>query len=418
MNLWRHSGALLAAGLLAPLGATALALRPDWRAGWRERLGAGGRPEAGAIWVHGASVGEILAASRLIDRLLEAGEQVTASTWTASGRDVMRRARPEIPCHLAPLDHPWCVEAALRRACPRALVLIETELWPSWIAAAGRLGIPVVLVSGRISERSFARYRHLGAWLRTALRRLHSIGSRTEVDRDRFIALGADPARTTTTGDLKLEAGALPAPLPADLSALLGDAPLLVAGSTHPGEEKAALAALVEIEAGGRAAALVLAPRHIGRAREVEALARAGGRRVLLRSKAGECRLQAGEVLVVDTLGELASLYARAAVAFVGGSLVAVGGHNLLEPVLARRPVLFGPNTGSVAHVADLLEACGAGHRLRNAGEFGRVALALLREPELARARGEAGYRVLAAHRGSAQRAAELVLAALFDAPA
>ena len=238
------------------------------------------------------------------------------------------------------------------------------------------------------------------------------------MDRERFVALGADPARTTTTGDLKLEAGAPPASLPADFSALLGDAPLLVAGSTHPGEEQAALGALVEIERAGRPAALVLAPRHIGRVREVDALARGAGRRVRLRSRRGEGRLRAGEVLVVDTLGELASLYAHADVAFVGGSLVAVGGHNLLEPVLARCPVLFGPHTDSVEHVATLLEICGAGRRLKGVGEFGAAALELLRDPEAARARGEAGYRALTAHRGSAERAAELVLAALRDARA
>ena len=120
-------------------------------------------------------------------------------------------------------------------------------------------------------------------------------------------------------------------------------------------------------------------------------------------------------MLVVDTLGELASLYARADVAFVGGSLARIGGHNLLEPVLAGRPVLFGPYTGSVEHVAGLLEGCGAGRRLANASEFGSAALAWLRDPEAAGARGEAGQRALAAHRGSAERAAQLVLAALRD---
>ena len=416
MNVWRHSGALLSAGLLAPLGAAALALRPDWRVGWRERLGAGARPDAGAIWVHGASVGEILAASRLIDRLLGAGHRVTASTWTASGREVMRRARPEIPCCLAPLDHPWCVEAALRRVRPAALVLIETELWPSWIAAARRQGIPVVLVSGRLSDRSFPRYRRLGTLVGTPLRRLYAIGSRTEADRERFVALGADPTRTHVTGDLKLEADAKPPPLPADLAALLAEVPLLVAGSTHPGEEAAALAALVEVERAGWAAALVLAPRHVERAQEVAALARGAGRRVRVRAKPGAGPLRAGEVLLVDTLGELAALYSHADVAFVGGSLAPVGGHNLLEPVQSRRPVLFGPHTGSVKHVASLLEACGAGRRLSEAGDFGEAALELLREPELARSRGEAGYRALAAHRGSADRAAALVLSALQDA--
>jgi len=360
-------------------------------------------------------VGEILAASRLIDRLLAVGERVMASTWTASGREVMWRTRPEVPCRLAPLDHPWCVETALRRARPRALVLIEAELWPGWIAAAERQGVPVLLVSGRVSERSFFRYRRLGAIVRTALRRLHSIGSRTEADRERFVALGADPARIATTGDLKLEAGAPPAALPGDFAALLGDVPLLVAGSTHPGEEEAALAALVEIERAGQAVALVLAPRHIGRAREVETLARAAGRRVRLRSRVGEGPVRNGEVLLVDTLGELTSLYGRAQVAFVGGSLVPVGGHNLLEPIQSRCPVLFGPHTGSVEHVAALLEACGAGRRLSGAGDLGGAVLELLRDPVAARARGEAGHRAVTAHRGSAARAAELILAALGD---
>ena len=418
MNVWRHSGALLSAGLLAPLGAAALTLRPDWRAGWQERLGAGERPDAGSIWVHGASVGEILSVSRLIDRLLGAGYRVTASTWTVSGREVMRRARPDIPCRLAPLDHPWCVEAALRRVRPAALVLVETELWPGWIAAARRRGIPVVLVSGRLSDRSFPRYRRLGPLVRTSLRRLHAIGSRTEADRERFVALGADPARTHVTGDLKLEVDSKPPPLPAELAAMLGDLPLLVAGSTHAGEEAAALAALVEVERAGWPAALVLAPRHVERSREVEGLVRGAGRRVRVRSKPGTGPLQAGEVLLVDTLGELAPLYGHADVAFVGGSLAPVGGHNLLEPVLSQRPVLFGPHTDSVKHVAALLEACGAGRRLSEAGEFGEAALELLREPELARSRGEAGFRALAAHRGSADRAAGLVLSALRDAQA
>jgi 3-deoxy-D-manno-octulosonic-acid transferase len=199
---------------------------------------------------------------------------------------------------------------------------------------------------------------------------------------------------------------------------MLGDLPLLVAGSTHEGEEAAALAALAEVESAGWPAALVLAPRHIERSREVAGLVRSAGRRVRFRSKPGAGPLRAGEVLLVDTLGELASLYGHADVAFVGGSLAPVGGHNLLEPVLSQRPVLFGPHTDSVKHVASLLEACGAGRRLLEAGEFGEAALELLREPELARSRGEAGFRALASHRGSADRAAALVLSALRDAQA
>lgn len=413
MGIWRHSVAALAALAAAPVALPALALRPDWRVGWRERLGAVPRRPPGSIWVHGASVGEILAAGRLVDRLRKEGFPVGASTWTRTGRDVMRRTRPDVPCQLAPLDHPWCVDAALTRVAPAALVLIETELWPCWIAAAARRDIPVVLVSGRLSDRSYPRYRRLAPIVRPALRRLTAIGARTAGDRERFIALGAVPERVGVSGDLKLEPDAAPRPAAPDLTAALGDTRLIVAGSTHPGEERAALEALAEVERAGLAAALVLAPRHLERTGEVEGEARAAGRSVRRRTRLGEAPLRSGEVLVLDTLGELASLYPHADVAFVGGTLAAVGGHNVLEPVLARRPVVYGPHTANVRQAVEILEASGAGMRLREARDLGTTAVAWLRDPKASRARGEAGYRALEQHRGAAERAACLVLEAL-----
>ena len=122
----------------------------------------------GAVWIHASSVGEILAASRLVDRLAKQGRAVIASTWTVTGRDVLRRARPDVPCRLAPLDHPWCVDTALTRTAPAALVLIETELWPTWIAGATRRGVPVALVSGRVSDTSYPRYRMVAPLARAA----------------------------------------------------------------------------------------------------------------------------------------------------------------------------------------------------------------------------------------------------------
>ena len=413
MGIWRHSLAALAAVAAAPVALPALALRPDWRVGWRERLGAVPRRPPGSIWIHGASVGEILAASRLVDRLRKEGFQVGASTWTRTGRDVMRRTRPDVPCQLAPLDHPWCVDAALTRVAPAALVLIETELWPCWIAAAARRDIPVVLVSGRLSDRSYPRYRRLAPIVRPALRRLAAIGARTAGDRERFIALGAAPERVGISGDLKLELDAAPRPAAPDLTAALGDTRLIVAGSTHPGEERAALEALAQVERAGLAAALVLAPRHLERTAEVEGLARAAGRSVRRRTRLGEAPLRSGDVLVLDTLGELASLYPLSDVAFVGGTLAPVGGHNVLEPVLARRPVVYGPHTANVRHAVEILEASGAGHRLRDAHDLGPTAVAWLGDPESARARGEAGWRALERHLGAAERAASLVLEAL-----
>ena len=210
----------------------------------------------------------------------------------------MRRTRPDLLCELAPLDHPWCVEAALSRVAPVALVLVETELWPTWIAAAQRRGVPVVVVSGRVSDRSFPRYRRLGRLVRSTLRRLTAVGARTPIDRDRFVALGARPEVVSVTGDLKLEPQSRPKALAPDLERALEPVPLMVAGSTHAGEENAALEVLSHAERQGLAVGLVLAPRHLERADEVEGLARRSGRALLRRSALGNGSLGAGGVLL------------------------------------------------------------------------------------------------------------------------
>jgi len=363
--------------------------------------------------VHAASVGEILAAIRLVDALAEVGRPVVTSTVTPGGREVMRQQRPDVPCHLAPLDHPWCAAVALARVQPAALVLVETELWPCWIAVARSRGIPVVLVSGRVSDRSYPRYRRLAWIIGPTLARLSAIGARSEADAERFRALGARPEGVSVTGDLKLEVGPGPVAIAPDLDRLLGAAPLVVAGSTHAGEEEAVLDALAAAERAGLAAALIVAPRHRDRAAEVARLVRRRGRRLRRRTSPGGEPLGAGEVLLLDTLGELPALWRRADVAFVGGTLVGVGGHNVLEPVAAARPVLFGPHTGNVRPAVELVAAAGAGICVADGASLGPALCALLRDPVEARRRGERGREALLAHRGSGARAAELVLSVL-----
>jgi 3-deoxy-D-manno-octulosonic-acid transferase len=363
----------------------------------------------GSIWIHAASVGEILAASRLVDRLRQTGNEVFTSTFTLSGRSVMRRTRPEVPCQLAPLDHPWCVETALDRVQPAILVLVEAELWPTWIASAARRGIPVVLVSGRISDRSFARYRRLGGIVGRTLRRLAAIGARTPGDADHFRELGADSARVSVTGDLKIDFDDERRPLATDIDQAVGKTPLFVAGSTHPGEEAAALQALDAVERAGLEAALILAPRHTERASEVERSVKNAGRRVRHRGGLKGAPLERGDVLVLDTVGELAALYGRADVAFVGGSLVPVGGHNIVEPVCAGRPVIFGRHVDNVSHAVEILEECGAGRRVADSEDLGRAVVEILSRPELAGRAAEVGRRALLRHRGSSERAGNLI---------
>jgi len=368
--------------------------------------------------VHGASVGEVLAATRLMDALRERGHGVVVSTTTATGRDVIGRTRPEVPRTLAPLDHPWCVELALSRVEPVALVLVETELWPCWIAAAARRRIPVIAVSGRISERSFPKYRRLAPIFRGAFAQLTAVGARSGLDAERYAALGVARDRISVTGDLKLEPpAALPA-LASDLEHVLGGAPFWVAASTRPGEDDAVAAAHAEAQKGGLASAVVIAPRHLDRIGELEQSLVARGLATRRRSRAGRTPLAAGEVLILDTIGELPAVFARATFAFVGGTLAATGGHNVLEPAYAARAVLFGPHVEKVRDASSLLLECGGAQGVADAGDLARAVVEWLGDPEGVAERGAQALRALARHRGATERSLALVERVLGGEPA
>jgi 3-deoxy-D-manno-octulosonic-acid transferase len=410
-----HSAAALLALAGAVPGALLLAARPRARVGLGERLGAPfppGAVEPGALWVHAASVGEVLAASRLLDRLGRSGRALCATSQTPAGRQVLRRTRPEIPSALAPLDHPWCVASALDRVSPAALVMVENELWPFWLRAAAERGVPVISVSARLSERSLARWQRFGALTRSTIAHLSAVGARPEADAQRFVRLGVDVGRVRVTGDLKLEPLEIAAPAD-DLLALLGVGPLLVAASTHEGEEGAALEAFAHAEAVGSRGALVLAPRHAERFDAVASAVTAAGRRLQRRSTAGSGPLRPGEVMLLDSMGELSGIFHRACLAFVGGSLVPRGGHNLIEPLQAGCPAVLGPHADNVRHVLELLAPSGAVSRVTDAAALGDAFAAALADPEAARRRGEAGRRALEPARGASERSADLVEATL-----
>jgi 3-deoxy-D-manno-octulosonic-acid transferase len=248
--------------------------------------------------------------------------------------------------------------------------------------------------------------------LRPTLARIAAIGARSAADAERFLALGASRERVQVTGDLKLEPPPEPANLARDLVSVLGEVPLIVAGSTHAGEESELLGALDAVEQAGLRASLVLAPRHPERFREVEALVRSARRAVRRRSRLEPCSLAEGEVLLVDSMGELPGLFARATVAFVGGTLVPVGGHNLLEPIFEGRPVLFGPHTENAPEAATLALGSGAGRRVADGADLARTLTEVLRDPTSWKERAEAGRKALERHRGAANRSAELILRA------
>lgn len=399
----RHSLAALAALGLTPLAAAALLVRPRLRHGLGERLGRIEPTREASLWVHASSVGEAKAATRLALALGRSGHVVRATTSTLPGREVFRRELPSLDSHLAPLDHPWCVEAAIRRGRPQLSVLIETELWPSWIKSCTRHGIPVVIASGRLSDRSFPRYQKIRPLMRPTLARVAAVGARTDLDAERFVELGVPEARVRVTGDLKLDPPSDQPALAIDLIRALADAPVVIGGSTHAGEEEALLDAIDGAEKAGHAFILVLAPRETGRAAAIVRLCQSRRRRVHRRSELDGRHLVPGEVLVLDTLGELAALYATASIAFVGGTLVPVGGHNLVEPVHAGCPVLFGPHFANVRKVVEILESSGAGRRVDSAPALAREIVGGFEDLEGCRVRGEIGRETLASHRGSVE---------------
>ncbi len=409
MGPLRHSVAALTALGLAPGLALALALRPPLRRGLRERLGAVPPGRERAIQVHASSVGEAKAATRLIRELASGGHALRATSSTWAGREILRRDLPEIPSSLAPLDHAWLVARALRRAPPCLSVLIETELWPCWIAGVSRLGVPIVVASGRLSDRSYPRYRRIRALIRPTLRRIDAVGARTELDAERFVALGVPESRVRVTGDLKLDPPSDQPALAIDLIRALADVPVVVGGSTHAGEESALLEAQRSAEKEGHGFVLVLAPRRIERARELVRLAVDQGRRATLRSELEGRHLVPGEVLVLDSLGELPALYATAQIAFVGGTLAPVGGHNVVEPVHAGCPVLFGPRLENVRKIVEILEVSGAGRRVSQRGALVRAVIDAFDDPEACRLRGAIGRETLEAHRGSVARTREMI---------
>jgi 3-deoxy-D-manno-octulosonic-acid transferase len=376
------------------------------RASFFERLTPLPRMPEGTLWLHAASVGEVEAAAPLVTDLVERGIPVIATATTVNGRARLRARLPRVTSRLAPLDLPGLVSWSLARARVTTLVLIETELWPNLISAASARGARVLVAGARLSDRSFPRYQLFSPFFAPILAKLHAVGARSEADRRRFAALGVPESRTSVVGDLKLDRELPPEPS-AELRAALGPGPFVVGGSTHPGEEEALLSAWQRLRAGSPELRLVLVPRHPERVPEVMRTVRRHGARAALRSQGAA----AADVVVVDSVGELASLYHLAELVFVGGSLSPVGGHNLFEPVQAGKLAVHGPNTENQRTQEDLLAPLGALRRVENAAGLERALRELWADPER-NAPARAAQKHLDEHRGALARVVALVLEA------
>jgi 3-deoxy-D-manno-octulosonic-acid transferase len=353
---------------------------------FRERMGRlpeGIASSGPSIWIHAVSVGEVLAARVLVGPLKRRfpDHRVFISTTTMTGHSVARA-----PGHgadglfYAPFDWPGPVRSALRALKPRLLLLVETELWPNLIREARRSGARIAVVNGRISDRSFGRYRLARAFLRRVLSQVDLLLMQTDEYARRANEIGAPPERVRVVGNLKYDA-LLPPEVPEGLARLLsGGGPLWVAGSTVAGEEERVLAAFRRVREAFPDARLVIAPRHPERFDDVLVRIEAAGFACARRTLAGDQPWR--EVLLLDTIGELARVYPAATVVFVGGSLAPAGGHNVLEPAVAGRAVVVGPHMENFQEIAETFRAEGALVQVASDDELARTLVDLLRRPD------------------------------------
>jgi 3-deoxy-D-manno-octulosonic-acid transferase len=355
----------------------------------RARMGLGwaddGAPPASEprIWAHAASVGEVGALRAVVTALMREspGATLVVTTMTGAGRDAALRTLPGARAHLlAPLDCRRALGRFLDAVRPTLVLIAETELWPNYFIESHRAGARIAIVNGRISERALSRYRYVRPLLREALCSADLVLAQTDDDAYRFLTLGAAPSRVIVTGNTKFDLESLTAaPLRPELKAFAPGCPILVAGSTAPGEEQIVIDGWRETRLRFGQLALVLAPRHLERAAEIERLLRAAQ---IEYSKASALEADAvgtSNVLLLDTMGDLRATYRSCTAAFVGGSLVpGRGGQSLAEPAAAGVPVLFGPfHENQHAIAAALLEAR-AGVVVRDAAELARAVVSFL----------------------------------------
>jgi 3-deoxy-D-manno-octulosonic-acid transferase len=419
---WLYSTCLGAFLLgLAPSVLWQMLLRGKYRRAIGERFG-GVAPWEGAarpLWLHAVSVGEVMAAAPLARLLVARYPDVPllASTTTETGRAVAEQRIPAARFVFFPLDFGWSVRRALSRVRPRVVLLTETELWPNFLAACAADGIPAVVINGRISPRSFPRYRLIRPWFRLVLQHVRLFCMQSAADAERILALGAPAERVAVTGNLKYDLPALDQAVDRDAIrdglALPADCRLVVAGSIHRGEDETVIEAYRAAASSRRDLCLLLAPRHPERLEEVERAATRAGVACVRRSRLPGEAPRPGGAILLDTMGELARLYAVASVVFIGGSLIPHGGQNILEPAAYGRPVLHGPHMGNFAEMRDLFQAARAAVEVADGRSLAEALQALLDDPAEAERMGKAGRTIVEAQRGATVRTADLVGALL-----
>jgi 3-deoxy-D-manno-octulosonic-acid transferase len=365
-----------------------------------------------SIWIHAVSVGEVLTARALLPQLRERYPRyrLFLSTTTMTGQHIARNSLNYVDeVFYFPFDLGFIVSRTLALVRPRLFIMMETEIWPNQLRACDRAGVRTMLVNGRISARSYPRYRLARPFFRRVLAHVDRFCMQSDESARRVVDIGADRDRVTVTGSLKFDSLEIPGTSPADRGSnrvlryfrISPDRPVVIAASTLKGEEEAVLDAFQRIRATMTNALLIIAPRKPQRFDDVERLARRAGWNVARRS---ELRVDAEprhDVVVLDTIGELAQLYQVATAVFVGGSLVDTGGHNILEPAVFGKPIIFGPFMQNFAEIAQTFLENGSAIQVRTARELEPALLELLGDPVRRARLGAAARALVEANRGA-----------------
>ncbi len=382
------------------------------------------------IWFHAASVGEVKALSVIIPQVRRNHPEyeLVVSTLTKTGKaDAEKILKGAGLVFFVPVDLKRFVRRTIRRIKPVALILVETELWPNLIREAKKSGCFVGLVNGRISERSFRKYRLVKSLFAETLGHLDLLCLQSEEYKERMLLLGADEAKIVITGNLKfdrllLAGGCREADKIRDTLHIRRDLRVVVAGSTREDEEKILLPVFKRLKQQYSNLIFVLAPRHLNRLSQVEGILSAEGldfvRRTQLdelasKAAAGENLLNGKSLILLDTMGELSKVYCLADVAFVGGSLVPVGGHNLLEPAIYGVPVLFGPHVDNFKEEAKILVESGGGIQVKNQEELQLSLTSLLSDDQLRKRLGQKARDAIERKTGVAKRTTDSIFSAL-----
>ena len=370
---------------------------------------------ARTLWVHAVSVGETRAVMPVVKLLKnrDPALRVVFSTVTRTGQETARKDGAGLIDGLIyfPLDLSWAAGNTVRAINPAVFVVVEKEVWPNCFRALARRGVPIIVVNGTISERSYRRFKKLGFFFRGVFGLVSSFCARTDGDRERAVGLGVAPERAVTTGNIKfdLTPPSTDARFPDGLKKALGIGGaglVIVAGSTHAGEEEEVLAAFKELQRDFSDLKLVIAPRHPERFTEVASLIKKTGLSWTRRSDGGG---KPGSVVLLDTVGELMMVYSFATVAVVGGSIATgIGGHNLLEPAYYGKPVVYGENLSTYMEMAEMLEAAGGGVRVGK-GELYGALFKLLGDKSLREEMGARARALVEANRGAAAKSVAII---------